>query len=96
MNNEGLIHNAVKELIELRNKYDDSHYFDGDYGWVVRIVITDDIGFTVTVNERIFKQFVALDAPYEIQVETLSAFIFHMVEENLSMELALPKTQNLN
>lgn len=96
MSNEGLIHTAVKELIELRCKYDDSHYFHDEYGWETRIVVSDDIGFTVTVNERIFKQFVALDAPYEVQVETLSAFIFQMVEENLSMELALPKTKALN
>jgi hypothetical protein len=94
MNNVGLIHNAVKELIELRNKFDESHYFESDYGWVVKIIITDDIRFTITVNERIFKRFVELDAPYETQVETLSVFIFQMVEENLSMELDVPKSLN--
>lgn len=96
MNSEGLIHNAVKELIELRSRYDNSYYFGEGYGWVIRIVISDDVGFTITINERIFKRFVELDAPYEAQVESLSAFIFQMMEENLSMEFALPKTSIIN
>lgn len=96
MTSEGLIHNAVKELLELRNKYDNSNYFNDDYCWEVRVVITDDIGFTITVNERIFRRFSELDAPYEVQIESLASFIFQIVEENLSMELALPKTQSLN
>lgn len=93
-NNAGCIEEAVRELFRRRDK---SWHADISerYEWNVRIVMTDDIGFEFYVTEKIFCTLGEMNVPHEKQVETLTAFLFQLVEENISREIDVPKTKLL-
>ena len=95
MSNPGSIDLAVRELIARRDQIWSASIGE-DYEWDIKVILSDAVRFDLFIKDKIFQIMDNTRVPYEIQIEELTKFIFQLIEEDLSLEMDVPKSTLLS